>query len=65
MPTTDGQRIYASFGTHGLAAFDFSGKVVWHQRLGDIRNYHGSAGSPMLYKDRLFLYQDHDGRLGR
>ena len=60
-PTTDGQRIYASFGTHGLAAFDFSGKLVWHQKLGDVNNYHGSAGSPVLYKDRLFLYQDHDG----
>jgi outer membrane protein assembly factor BamB len=60
-PTTDGQRVYASFGTHGLAAFDFSGKLVWHQKLGDVNNYHGSAGSPVLYKDRLFLYQDHDG----
>jgi outer membrane protein assembly factor BamB len=60
-PTTDGQRIYASFGTHGLAAFTLDGKLVWHQKLGDLRNYHGSAGSPVLYKDRLFLYQDHDG----
>jgi len=59
--TTDGERVYASFGTHGLAAFDFSGKVVWQAKLGDLRNYHGSAGSPVLYKDRLFLYQDHDG----
>ena len=60
-PTTDGQRVYASFGTHGLAAFDFGGKLIWHQKLGDVNNYHGSAGSPVLYKDRLFLYQDHDG----
>jgi outer membrane protein assembly factor BamB len=60
-PTTDGQRVYASFGTHGLAAFDFTGKLVWHQKLGDVRNYHGSAGSPVLYKDRIFLYQDHNG----
>lgn len=67
-PTTDGERIYTSFGTHGLAAFDFSGKIVWHRQLGELRNYHGSAGSPVLYKskgavapDRIFLYQDHDG----
>jgi outer membrane protein assembly factor BamB len=59
--TTDGQLIWASFGTHGLAAFDFTGKVVWHQKLGDLSNYHGSAGSPVLYKDRIFLFQDHDG----
>ncbi len=59
--TTDGTRIYASFGTHGLAAFDFAGKLVWHRRIGELNNYHGSAGSPVLYKDRLFLYQDHQG----
>jgi outer membrane protein assembly factor BamB len=60
-PVTDGQRVYASFGTHGLAAFDFSGALVWHRKLGDLRNYHGSAGSPVLYKDRIFIYQDHNG----
>jgi outer membrane protein assembly factor BamB len=58
-PTTDGRLVYASFGTHGLAAFDFDGKLVWHTKLGDLNNYHGSAGSPVLYKDRIFLYQDH------
>ena len=63
-PTTDGQLIYASFGTHGLAAFDMSGKIVWHRKLGELKNYHGSAGSPLLYKDRIFLYQDHGGSPG-
>jgi outer membrane protein assembly factor BamB len=62
--TTDGERVYASFGTHGLAAFDFTGRLVWQQKLGDLSNYHGSAGSPVLYKDRLFIYQDHDGAAG-
>ena len=60
-PVTDGTLVWASFGTHGLAAFDFSGKMVWHKDLGDLSNYHGSAGSPVLYKDKIFLYQDHDG----
>jgi outer membrane protein assembly factor BamB len=58
---TDGERVYASFGTHGLAAFDFNGKIVWHTKLGDLSNYHGSAGSPVLYKDKVIIYQDHDG----
>jgi outer membrane protein assembly factor BamB len=57
-PATDGELIYASFGRHGLAAFDFSGKLVWHHPIGHIDNYHGPAGSPVLYKDRIFLYQD-------
>ena len=60
-PVTDGRMIYASFGRHGLVAFDLSGKIVWQRKFGAIDNYHGPAGSPVLYKDRLFLYQDHRG----
>jgi outer membrane protein assembly factor BamB len=56
---TDGKLVFASFGTHGLAAFDFAGKMVWHTPVGKLNNYHGSAGSPILHNDRLFLYQDH------
>ena len=57
-PTTDGQLIYASFGRHGLFAFDFSGKIAWQHKFGVIDNYHGPAGSPVLHKDRIFIYQD-------
>ena len=60
-PATDGRRVYASFGSNGLLAVDLNGKIAWHRPLGRIANYHGSAGSPVLYKDRLFIYQDHDG----
>lgn len=56
--TTDGELVYASFGTQGIAAFDFDGTLVWHQDVGDIDNYHGAAGSPVLYKDKLIIYQD-------
>jgi outer membrane protein assembly factor BamB len=57
-PTTDGKLVYASFGRHGLVAFDFDGKIVWRMQFAPIDNYHGPAGSPVLYKDRVFLYQD-------
>ena len=60
-PATDGTMIYASFGRHGLVGFDMNGKIVWHRKFGPIDNYHGPAGSPILYKDRVFLYQDHEG----
>lgn len=63
-PTTDGELVYASFGSHGLVAVDFNGRLVWHRTLGPLQNYHGSAGSPVLYKDRVFLYQDHKGGPG-
>lgn len=63
-PATDGARVYASFGSRGLLAVDFEGRVVWQQSLGAISAYHGTAGSPLLYKDRLILFQDHGGGSG-
>jgi outer membrane protein assembly factor BamB len=58
-PATDGERVYSYFGSRGLTAFDLNGKLVWHQDLGRIDAYHGTAGSPLLYKNRIILYQDH------
>jgi outer membrane protein assembly factor BamB len=59
--STDGERVYAFFGNKGLLAVDLSGTLVWHRSLGTFANYHGTAGSPLLYKDRLILYQDQRG----
>ena len=59
-PATDGERVYVSFGSRGLFAFDLDGKLLWQRDLGRISNYHGAAGSPLLYKDRIILYQDQD-----
>lgn len=55
---TDGERVYASFGGRGLIAVDLSGAIVWHKDLGAMDAYHGTAGSPLLYQDRVILYQD-------
>ncbi len=61
-PVTDGKRVYASFGTHGLVAIDFDGNILWQRQLDALDNYHGSAGSPILYRDTVILYQDHQGQ---
>jgi outer membrane protein assembly factor BamB len=63
-PTTDGKRAYAYFGNHGLLAVDFDGRQVWHRPLGPFDAYHGAASSPLLYRDRLILVQDHQGSSG-
>jgi outer membrane protein assembly factor BamB len=55
--STDGVRVYASFGSV-LVALGLDGKLVWRQELGSIANYHGPAGSPLLYRDRVIVYQD-------
>jgi outer membrane protein assembly factor BamB len=57
-PVTDGERIYASFGSSGVVALDLNGTLAWQRDLGRVNAYHGTAGSPLLYKDRLILYQD-------
>ena len=55
---TDGERVYVSFGARGLMALDLNGKTLWHRDLGPMNAYHGAAGSPLLYKNRIILYQD-------
>jgi outer membrane protein assembly factor BamB len=57
-PVTDGQRVYASFGPHGVIAASVEGKLLWHAPIGRVDNYHGTAGSPVLYKDTVIIYQD-------
>ena len=57
-PATDGTRIYAYLGNHGLLALDMNGKEVWHKSLGAFDASHGTAGSPLLYKDRVIMFQD-------
>lgn len=55
---TDGERVYVSLGSRGLLALDMDGAILWHRELGAIGNYHGAAGSPLLYQDRLIIHQD-------
>ena len=60
-PVTDGRRVYASFGSQGLVAVNMDGTIAWRTELGPFDNYHGTAGSPILYRDTVILYQDHAG----
>ena len=62
-PVTDGQMVYAWFGTGQIVALDMNGKVVWERHLGkeigpfDI-NW-GHASSPTLFGDTVLLLCDH------
>ena len=57
-PSTDGERVYAYLGNHGLLCVDFTGRQIWHRSLGEISTRHGTAGSPLLYRDRIIIFQD-------
>src|SRR5439155_16086116 len=50
-PATDGERVYACFGSAGVSAYDFEGKEVWHRELGKLNHMFGNSVSPVLYKD--------------
>ncbi len=60
---TDGERVYAFFGSRGLSCFDFSGKLQWELDLGQLQSKHGhgEGSSPALYGDTLIVNWDHEG----
>ena len=63
-PITDGQRVYVYSGFAGLFAFDMNGKPVWSKPMApaQTRSGWGSAGSPVLHRDRIYVVNDNDER---
>lgn len=61
-PVTDGQRVYAYFGNVGLYALDMDGSLVWSRAFEPrrTRDGWGTAASPALLGDRIFLVQDNE-----
>ena len=60
-PATDGKLVYAFFGSEGLYAYDFKGKLVWKADLGKMANLGmGTATSPILFNDLVILQCDED-----
>lgn len=63
-PVTDGERVYAWFGTGQIVALDMTGKTIWSKNLGtqyspfEINWGHGS--SPTVHKGQLLLICYHD-----
>jgi len=60
---TDGELVFAHFGSRGLYALDADGKVAWEKDLGDmtVKLGFGEGSSPALGGDRLFVQWDHEG----
>ncbi len=61
---TDGDRIYAFFGSRGLYALDFTGRILWEKDLGTMstRNGFGEGSSPALFGNVLVVNWDHEGK---
>jgi len=63
-PVTDGRRVYAYFGNVGVFALDMEGNQIWEQRYEakDTRLGWGTAASPVLHEDLLFIVNDNDNQ---
>ena len=63
-PVSDGQLVYAWFGTGQIVALDMSGKLVWQRHLGtEISPFNviwGHSSSPALFGDTVILLCDHE-----
>jgi outer membrane protein assembly factor BamB len=59
-PATDGERVYVSFGSFGLLAYDFDGKEVWRHPLPLPVVEFGTSASPILWNDLVVLVCDQD-----
>ena len=64
-PVTDGDRVFALFGTGDLAALDADGNLLWYRALvrdyPTITNQVGMAASPVLWNDTLFVPMENAG----
>ena len=62
-PVTDGEFVYAYFGSRGLYCVDMMGNVKWKKDVGMMyKNLtFGEGSSPVLYGNTLVIVQDHEG----
>jgi len=61
-PITDGEHVFAYFGSRGLYCYDMSGKLQWSQAFGKMRIAmgFGEGSSPALYKNTLIVNWDNE-----
>jgi outer membrane protein assembly factor BamB len=61
-PATDGQRVYAFFGSRGLFVYDLNGKPLWNKDFGlkmAMRLAFGEGSGAVVDDGRVYLQFDH------
>ncbi|WP_437187703.1 PQQ-binding-like beta-propeller repeat protein [Planctomicrobium sp. SH668] len=63
-PVTDGERLYVTFGSHGIYCYDLDGNIIWTRQLGKMqtRRGFGEGGSPAVWGETLVVPWDHEGQ---
>jgi outer membrane protein assembly factor BamB len=61
-PTTDGQRLYVSFGSRGIYCYDLDGNPIWQRDLGRLQTRlgWGEGASPAVHSNFLTVNWDHE-----
>ena len=61
-PVTDGERVYFYFGNLGVFCFDLDGNEVWRKQIDPVKIRYdwGTAISPVLYDNKLFILNDNE-----
>jgi outer membrane protein assembly factor BamB len=61
---TDGEHIFAFFGSHGLYCLTMGGEVKWSKQFGEMqtKHGHGEGTSAVLHGEAVFINWDHDGK---
>lgn len=63
-PCTDGERVYAHFGSRGLFCYSMAGELLWSRTdFGEMktRATFGEGSSPTLEGDKILVPWDHEG----
>lgn len=62
-PVTDGEHLYAYFGSRGLYCMDFNGNILWKRDFGQMEKKmeFGEGSSPVVHKDKIVVLWDHEG----
>ena len=61
-PVTDGEHIYAYFGSRGLYCLDMKGDIIWEKDLGKMRKAgtFGEGSCPIIHDNAIIILQDHE-----
>lgn len=60
-PVTDGERLYAYFGTEGVYAYSMDGELVWSRQLGKVAGLSvGVSTSPVMHRGLVIVQADED-----
>lgn len=62
-PITDGEFVYAYFGSRGLYCLDMQGHLKWERDFGQMSKHmeFGEGSSPTIYGDKVIVLWDHNG----